>query len=192
MKKLLKNGSVSSILIAIVGLVLLLMPSLTNKIIVYGIGIVLLIYGLCRILRYVTTKDAAQALAGHDLSIGLILAVTGLFMLIYSSVVIGILPFLFGLFLIYGGARSIQTAFDIRRFRGPHWVVHLVIGIIFAVAGIEAIRDPFSTAQLLTRFVGLCLLLLGIYMFLANRKVNELRAEYMAEENIIDQDSIIG
>ena len=192
MKKLLKNGSVSSILIAIVGLVLLLMPSLTNKIIVYGIGIVLLIYGLCRILRYVTTKDAAQALAGHDLSIGLILAVTALFMLIYSSVVIGILPFLFGLFLIYGGARSIQTAFDIRRFRGPRWVVHLVIGIIFAVAGIEAIRDPFSTAQLLTRVVGLCLLLLGIYMFLANRKVNELRAEYMAEENIIDQDSIIG
>ena len=99
---------------------------------------------------------------------------------------------MFGLFLIYGGARSIQTAFDIRRFRGPRWVVHLVIGIIFAVAGIEAIRDPFSTAQLLTRFVGLCLLLLGIYMFLANRKVNELRAEYMAEENIIDQDSIIG
>lgn len=191
MKNLLKNVSVSSILIAIVGLVLLLMPSLTNKIIVYGIGIVLLVYGLCRILRYVTTKDAARALAGHDLSIGLILAVTGLFMLIYSSVVISILPFLFGLFLIYGGARSIQTAFDIRRFHGPHWVVHLVIGIVFAFAGIEAIRDPFSTAQLLTRFVGLSLLLLGIYMFLANRKVNELRAEYMAEDNIIDQDSII-
>ena len=60
MKKLLNNVSVSSILVALVGLVLLLMPSLTNKIIVYGIGIVLLIYGIGRILRYVTTRDAAS------------------------------------------------------------------------------------------------------------------------------------
>ena len=48
MKKLLNDVSVSSILIAIVGLVLLLMPSLTNKVIVYGIGIVLLVYGVSR------------------------------------------------------------------------------------------------------------------------------------------------
>ena len=190
MKKLLNNVSVSSILVALVGLVLLLMPSLTNKIIVYGIGIVLLIYGAGRILRYVTTRDAASAMANHDLSIGLICAVTGLFMLLYSSVVISILPFLFGLFLIFGGARSIQTAFDVRRFHGVHWVFHLVVGIIFAVAGIEAIRDPFSTASLLTRFVGLSLLLLGIYMFLSNRKVNELRSKYIYEEDIIDQDTV--
>ena len=190
MKKLLNNVSVSSILVALVGLVLLLMPSLTNKIIVYGIGIVLLIYGAGRILRYVTTRDAASAMANHDLSIGLICAVTGLFLLLYSSVVISILPFLFGLFLIFGGARSIQTAFDVRRFHGIHWVFHLVIGLVFAVAGIEAIRDPFSTASLLTRFVGLSLLLLGIYMFLSNRKVNELRSQYMYEEDIIDQDAV--
>ena len=189
MKKLLNNVSVSSILVALVGLVLLLMPSLTNKIIVYGIGIVLLIYGVGRILRYVTTRDAASAMANHDLSIGLICAVTGLFMLLYS-VVISILPFLFGLFLIFGGARSIQTAFDVRRFHGVHWVFHLVVGIIFAIAGIEAIRDPFSTASLLTRFVGLSLLLLGIYMFLSNRKVNELRSKYMYEEDSIDQDAV--
>ena len=48
MRDVLKDASVSSILIAIVGLVLLLMPSLTNRIIVYGIGGVLAVYGICR------------------------------------------------------------------------------------------------------------------------------------------------
>ena len=190
MKNTIQNVSVSSILIAFVGLVLLLVPSLTNKIIVYGLGVVLLIYGVIRIVRYITTRDAAAAMEGHDLSVGLICAVTGLLMLLHASVVISILPFLFGLFLIYGGARSIQTAFDVRRFHGLYWIFHLIVGIVFIIAGIAAIRDPFSTAQLLTRFVGFCLLLMGIYMFLSNRKVQELRSNDSSEDDIIDQDSV--
>ncbi len=179
MKKLLKNVSVASVLVAIAGLILLIMPTLTNRIIVNGIGIVLLVYGVLRILHYMR-RDAAEAMTEHDLSIGLICLVTGLFMLVYSDVVIGILPFLFGLFLIYGGARSIQTAFDIRRFHGTHWNFHLIVGILFAIVGIIAIRDPFSTAALLTRFIGLGLLLEGIYMFIANKKVNDLRSRFMS------------
>ncbi len=177
MKNLMNNVSVSSILVAIVGLVLLIMPSLTNKIIVYGIGIVMLIYGAGRIIRYMK-RDPSSGMVDHDLSVGLICVVTGLFMILYSTVVISILPFLFGLFLIYGGARSIQTAFDVKRFHGDRWNVHLIIGIVFVFLGIIAIRDPFSTAQLLTRFIGLGLLVEGIYMFIANRKVVELRAKY--------------
>ena len=204
MKKL--NGSVpiSSILIAIVGLVLLLMPSLTNKIIVFGIAVVLLLYGVYRIIRYVTTRDAAAAdMNNHDLAIGMVCAAVGLFMFLNASFVIGILPFLFGLLLIYGGARSIQTAFDVKRFHGMYWVLHLIIGIVFVIAGIAAIRDPFSTAQVLTRFVGVCFLVLGIYLAFSNRKVGQLREEYMSEDDgtdraqymtkddIIDQEDVI-
>ncbi len=177
MKDLLKNVSVASILTAIAGLVLLIMPSLTNKIIVYGIGIVMLLYGLFRMFRYMK-REASEAMIEHDLSIGLICIVTGLFMLVYSEIVISILPFLFGLFLIYGGARSIQTAFDIKRFHGNNWHIHLIIGIVFAVIGIIAIRDPFGTAQMLTRFIGLGLLVEGIYMFIVNKKVTELRDRF--------------
>lgn len=186
MKKILNDAPVSSALIAIFGLVLLLMPSLTNKIVVYGIGIVLLVYGAGRIFRYVQ-RDAAAGMSDHDLSIGLICAVCGLFMLLHSSVIISILPFLFGLFLIFGAARSIQTAFDVRRFHGLHWSFHLFIGFCFGIAGIKAIRNPFGTAKMLTRFVGGCMLILGIYLFFANRKVSQLRSGYMPEADIIDQ-----
>ena len=188
MKKL--NGSVpiSSILIAIVGLILLLMPSLTNKIIAFGIAVVLLLYGVYRIIRYVTTRDAAAAaMNNHDLAIGMVCAAVGLFMFFNISFVIGILPFLFGLLLIYGGARSIQTAFDVKRFHGLYWVLHLIIGIVFVIAGIAAIRDPFSIAQVLTRFIGVCLLVLGIYLAFSNRKVDQLRAEYMTEDDVTDR-----
>ncbi len=177
MKNLLKNVSVASILTAIVGLVLLIMPTLTDKIIVNGIGLVLLVYGAFRIIRYMRS-EATEAMIEHDLSIGLICAVSGLFMLVYSEVVISILPFLYGLFLIYGGARCIQTAFDVRRFHGSNWTMHLIIGIVFGIVGIIVIRNPFSTAVLLTRFIGLSLVVQGIYMFIANKKVNDLRRDY--------------
>ena len=191
MKKLTGNTTVSGILIAIVGLVLLLMPSLTNRIIVIGLAVALLLYGIYRIIRYATTRDAAAAMNGHDLAIGLICAVIGLLMLLYSSVVISILPFLFGLLLLYGAARSIQTAFDVRRFHGLYWALHLIIGIVFVIAGIAVIRDPFGTAQVLTRFVGICLLVLGIYQFVSNRKVSQLRTEYRSENDVIDQEEVL-
>ena len=76
MRDVLKDASVSSILIAIVGLVLLLMPSLTNRIIVYGIGGVLAVYGIGRIFRYVR-RSAAVGSMEHDLSAGIVDPVEG-------------------------------------------------------------------------------------------------------------------
>ncbi len=189
MRDVLKDASVSSILIAIVGLVLLLMPSLTNRIIVYGIGGVLAVYGIGRIFRYIRRSADAGSLE-HDLSAGLVCVVSGLFMILYCPVVISVLPFLFGLALIFGGAMSIQGAFDVRRFHGDRWVLNLLIGIAFVVAGIAAIRNPFGTASLLTRFVGLCFLILGIYTYMENKKVTELRRQFQGSSDIIDEEDI--
>jgi uncharacterized membrane protein HdeD (DUF308 family) len=189
MGEVLKEVSVSSILIAVVGLVLLIMPNLTNRIIVYGIGAVLVVYGIGRIFRYIR-RSADYGVMEHDLSVGLVCVVSGLFMILYSAVVISVLPFLFGLALIFGGAMSVQTAFDVRRFHGARWTMHLVIGIAFVLAGVEAIRNPFGAASLLTRFVGLCFLLLGIYTYIENKKVTELRRAFRESPDIIDEEDI--
>ena len=111
-------------------------------------------------------------------------------MLLYPGVVISVLPFLFGLVLLFGGAMSIQTAFDVRRFQGPRWTLHLIAGIAFVIAGIEAIRNPFGTAAALTRFIGICFLVLGIYTFIENRKVTQLRREFRGGIDIIDGEDI--
>ena len=186
---LLKEVSVSSILIAVVGLVLLIMPNLTNRIIVYGIGAVLVIYGIGRIFRYIR-RSADYGVMEHDLSVGLVCVVSGLFMILYSSVVISVLPFLFGLALIFGGAMSVQTAFDVRRFHGPRWNMHLVIGIAFVLAGVEAIRNPFGTASLLTRFFFNYTATTEIYTYIENKKVAELRRAFREGADIIDEEDI--
>ncbi len=189
MEKVLKDVSVSSVLTALLGLVLLLVPGLTNRIIVYGLGAVLVVYGIGRILRYVR-RDDYLGMVEHDLGIGLACMIIGLFMIFYCNAVISILPFVFGLALLLGGASMIQSAFDIRRFHGNRWAVSLAAGILFLIAGMEMIRNPFSTASALTRFAGFCFLVMGIYAFIENRKVTQLRREFRGSDDIIDMDDI--
>lgn len=186
MKKLEEDLSVGSVLMALLGLILLIFPSITNKVIVYSIGIALICYGAYRMVRYLR-KDAILAVAEHDLSLGLICIVTGLFMLIYSRVVIGLLPFLFGLVLLFGGAMTIQSSFDMKRFGSANWTYHLLVGIAFSIIGLVALRNPFASAMVLTRFVGGAMLVEGGYMCGTSVLIGKLRKAFMSEDNIVDE-----
>lgn len=185
--KRLENGlSVGAIIMSVLGLILLIFPSLTNKIIVYAISLALIVYGVYRVIRYLR-KEVDIAATGSDISVGLICIVTGLFMLGYSKVVIGILPFLFGLALIFGGAISVQSSFDMKRFGSPRWTYHLLVGIAFAIAGVVALRDPFASAMVLTRFVGAGMLIEGIYMCAAGVAVEKLRKAFRRTDIVDEQ-----
>ncbi len=187
MKKLEKNIPVSGLITAIAGLIMVVMPNLTNLILVRGIGIALLINGIIRVVHYMRGKSMA-AMMDNEMSIGLMSLVAGIILLAYPDLVISILPFLFGLYLIFGGTISIQNALDVYRFRkSSMWIFHLIVGIALIILGIVVISQPFSAAAVMTRFVGICILAEGIYMFIASLRVGKLRKEVI-NKNIIDSD----
>ena len=181
MKKLENGLSVGSIIMAVLGLILLIFPSITNKVIVFVIGIALIIYGAYRVIRYLR-REITVAVTEHDVSVGLICIVTGLFMLAYSRVVIGILPFLFGLSLIFGG-----SSFDMKRFGSMRWMYNLLTGIAFAVVGVVALKNPFASAAVLTRFVGAMMLVEGIYMCAAGMTIERLRKAFRGDDIVDEQ-----
>ena len=181
MKKFENGLSVGAIIMAVLGIILLIFPTLTNKVIVMGIGTALIVYGIYRVIRYLR-REATVAVTQQDIFVGLISVVTGIFMLTYSKVVISILPFLFGLILIFGGAMSVQSAFDMKSFGSLRWSYNLFVGIAFAVVGVIALKDPFASAALLTRFVGAGLLIEGIYMAAAGVTIEKLRKDFMGDD----------
>ncbi len=187
MKKLEKNIPVSGLITAIAGLIMAIMPNLTNLILVRGIGIALLINGIFRVIHYMRGKSMA-AMLDNEMSIGLMSLVAGIILLAYPDLVISILPFLFGLYLIFGGTISIQNALDVYRLRkSSMWIFHLIVGIALIILGIVVISQPFSAAGVMTRFVGICILAEGIYMFIASLRVGKLRKDVI-NKNIIDSD----
>ena len=111
MKKMLNDFAYSALFAAALGVVLLIWPSLSGKIICYGLAAVLLALGVYRIICYFV-RDAMMTMLRGDLMAGLVLIALGIFVIAKPDVIVSVLPVLFGLLLILGAMSEIQTAFN--------------------------------------------------------------------------------
>jgi uncharacterized membrane protein HdeD (DUF308 family) len=68
--------------------------------------------------------------------------------------------FIFGVFLLVAGVLQIVQAFKCRGWRSVLW--HVVIGILYVLAGLDIIDDPLRASALLTLLLGGALIGIGI------------------------------
>ena len=92
---------------------------------------------------------------------GLVLLAAGAFLIVRMDTVISFLPFVFGLMLLGGCAGKIQTALDLRRVGTQMWLASLLMAGISLVLGIVLLCQPFQSAMVLTRFIGVSITLEG-------------------------------
>jgi uncharacterized membrane protein HdeD (DUF308 family) len=182
MKKILTSLALSSAAAAIIGVVLLIWPSVSNTVICYVIAVAFIAYGIFRTACYFT-RGSVETMLARDLAAGLISVAVGVFCLLKPSVVISILPVLFGLALIAGAMGAVQTAFDLRRMEDGHWALSLIAALVFLILGILILVDPFSSAMVLTRFIGAALIIEGVCGLISAVKTAKLRDEYFAESS---------
>lgn len=72
------------------------------------------------------------------------------------------LPFIFGMWLLFGGISRFVSSFDLQRLGVRGWGWFTVLGILLTAAGILSFYDPISGAMALSWIVGLVLILQGI------------------------------
>jgi uncharacterized membrane protein HdeD (DUF308 family) len=68
--------------------------------------------------------------------------------------------FIFGIFLLVAGVLQLVQAFKCRGWRSVLW--HVVIGILYVLAGLDIIDDPLRASALLTLLLGGALIGIGI------------------------------
>lgn len=151
----------SSILSAALGMVLLVWPSLSSRMICYGLGIGILLVGAYRIVVYFRSTPADAAVK-NELSSGLLLLVLALFFLPRPETIASLLPSLLGLFLIMGAARETQSACDLYRMKEPRWYPPMIGAVVQAIMGLLILLNPFSTARVFMQFIGVSLLVESI------------------------------
>ncbi|HPF87239.1 MAG TPA: DUF308 domain-containing protein [Candidatus Limiplasma sp.] len=165
MKKNIFSSTYSSVsaavLTAILGLILLIWPSLSNAVICYGLSAGVLVYGVYRICMHFRYKPQS-VLQKHDLAAGIMLIAIALFILIDPEFIISLLPVLLGLLLIMGGARETQIAIDLFRLRESRWFLPLIAAFVQVILGLIILWNPFATAMVLTRFIGIAVLIESI------------------------------
>ncbi|MGN1379422.1 MAG: HdeD family acid-resistance protein [Bacilli bacterium] len=157
--KMLSLSIVASIVIALIGVVLLFMPRLSNKIIGVMLGALFLLYGITTIYKYITRNGAK--LYSLNLVYGIIILLIGAIIILVPFSVTSFLTICLGLYLIVMGLNKITYGVWFKIGNHSSWLITLVIGIMLIFFGILVLANPFSSLTI-TKLVGAFLILASI------------------------------
>lgn len=155
--KILKERfSLSSVATLAIGLLLVIYPGFTGKAICYLIAAALITKGAGNILARYRNKSLPAPVV-FELMGGIMTCFLGLFVALRSEMLISIIPFVVGMFLLVSSVTSLQKAFELKRMNYAGWNHGLIFTLIKMALALIIVMNPFGTAMTLTRFIGGCL-----------------------------------
>lgn len=150
---------ITSILSIIVGLVLVFLPTVSNKVVGIIVGIIFLIFGINAVYKYFH-RDGAK-IYSLNIVFGVLYSILGVVIILYPYSVMEFVTVCLGLFVIINGATKINYGIWLKRGNEDSWLVTLVTGIFLVVLGIMLVFNPFS-AMTLTQLSGAFLMIVGV------------------------------
>ncbi|MCQ2408126.1 MAG: DUF308 domain-containing protein [Oscillospiraceae bacterium] len=161
MKKLQFSQSGASLVMAVLGVILLLMPGTALTTVVQIIGAFLLLAAAAKLIgayRDRRSEFDSRVLIGN----GLIGVIAGIFLLFRPAAVVSIFPMLAGLLVLIFGIINLMNALECRRIDASVSGAVLVMPIITIILGAVLFFNPFSAASTLVRVIGCILIYNGI------------------------------
>lgn len=160
-KEFRKSYILVSALYVVLGVVLLVWPTTSVKMICYGLGIAMLVLGITYGVIYLT-KDNLSGFLQMDLVIGIICLAFGVFILLNPAFLASVLPFAMGIILLLGAVVKLQSAFNMKRLNFSKWYAALICAILIIVLGIVLLCNPFGNERFMILYIGICLVLDGM------------------------------
>lgn len=149
----------TSILSIIIGLVLIFLPAVSNKVVRIIVGIVFLAFGINSVYKYFH-RDGAK-IYSLNLIFGVLYSILGIVIIIYPFSVMNFVTVCLGLFIIVNGISKINYGMWLKRGNEESWLVTLVTGAFLVTIGIMLVFNPF-TALTLTQIAGAFLIITGV------------------------------
>lgn len=146
------------------GIVLIIYPDTTGKVLCYLVGAVLLIHGILNLVRYFTREEGSFFLR-YELIVGIVLCAAGIFMLMRPEIVVMLIPMILGFYILIDGAANMRRALEMRKLGFSKWWSALLAAILQLVLGAVMAWNPFEAAQMTLMFIGIVLLYQGISDF---------------------------
>ena len=156
----LKGEIVSSVFYIAFGLCLILIPDQTVNIICKVIfGLVMIAVGIYHIAIYVAEKGKATIL---DLFTGVIVLVLGVFLFFTPQIVVKILPYLLGAFVLVDSIWKLKGSIRLKKVEQGQWKVLLAGSIIFIILGGLILFFPFVSVPKMLLVCGCILTANGV------------------------------
>lgn len=151
------NQILGSVVIGVVGLILAIWPGGTLEIFCRIVGIGLLIYGVVALLQGLNGTRSTGGIVSGTLAV-----VFGIFFVARPGLIASIIPFIVGIVMIVNAIVNIIQGVSARGVLGRRFGFSLVGSVIMLVLGIVIVRNPFTTAGLIVRVMGIAMVLSAI------------------------------
>ena len=158
-KKFLGNMFVFSTFSLLLGFILLLYPTLSEKIICYSVAVFCAVYGIVHIaLHFMAREDFTFPL---DLILGILAIALGIAIILFPIIIIKVLPILLGALMCVDGLMKIINSFDLMKTTfNKCWIIFFM-GVGSIALGVLMITYPFKLPIL--QFIGISYLVNGCF-----------------------------
>ena len=157
---ILKGEIISSVFYVLLGLCLILIPTQSVDVICKVVfGLILIGVGIYHIYIYIRGKVSATIM---DLLSGVVVFVLGVFLFMTPSIVIKLLPWLLGAFVLVDSLWKFKGAFLLKKGGQKSWSALLIGSLIFIALGIVILFGRFPKIMTLLIFSGWVLVCDGV------------------------------
>nr|MDD6336480.1 DUF308 domain-containing protein [bacterium] len=151
----------AGLLLVGVGIFFMFSPGATLVSLSLLIGLAMLVSGILDVVVYIRLHDIMAA-AGWVLADGIITILMSILLLFNQWATAAVLPFMFGMWLLFAGCSKLVGAFDAKRLaiRGWGWI--LALGIVLMAFGLLSFFKPVVAAVAISVIVGVTLVVQGV------------------------------
>lgn len=183
LKRIKANVMVSAFICMALGIILVVWPGLSVRMVCMAIGVVLVINGISRLMNFIFGRDGS-IFSQMNLVMGIIITVIGGWILFQPNTIIAMIPILVGIIIVIHGINNLQQTVSLCQSRYDKWWVALLLALITVGFGVLLIFNPFVAVDTLIRFIGLFLIYDGAsdiwIMSRVSKNVREARQDMEA------------
>lgn len=148
-----KNMLFSTIVTLILGIVLAYSPEGSIKVITGIIAVLFILIGVLQLVDYVK-QSKAEKMMSLSLILGILLTAIGVFLFINLESLASFVTTLIGIAILIKSLFKLQFAFNIKDI-SDKWFYNLIVGIVGVLLAILILANPFHSASLFLRIIGI-------------------------------------
>lgn len=175
------NMTMTAVVCLAIGAVLLIYPDMFLQVACYVLGALFIAYGVLGVLGCVR----AHIMSMGTLIISIAAAAVGIFVITQPRTIGSILPIIIGLILLLDGLVNLRHGLGLRRFGDASWKSVVVLGVITVAFGAIILLNPYSTATVTFRLIGIALVYNGLSDVIILFRMNKASKVY-ENQKIID------
>lgn len=178
-----------SIIFLLLGIIFLIFPNISIKIIAYLIAIILIGSGIY--LTYLEIYTKSFLLPIDTLLNGILSILFGIIILIYPDIFKIMIPIILGTYFILDSIFKLKLVVLLRRIDNKSWIVTLLLTILSIICGIILILNPIDSSIALALFAGITLIIYSlsgiIDMILFKKNIHDLTKVFKENIKIIEE-----